>query len=129
MRLRMTGRVFITSLAVSALLAAWLWDLQRRAPGEEALDAFGRLFVYGDAPAAWLFPALLGLACWPALQRVALRFARALGERPGAASLASFGVFALAARFVYQAHPLSLDEYAPVFQSEQIGRASCRERV
>ena len=111
-------RVFVVSLTVSALLAAWLWDLQRRAPAAEALDAFGRLFVYGDAPAAWLFPVLLALACLPPLRRVALRFARWLGEHPNATALASFALFALGARFVYQAHPLSLDEYAPVFQSE-----------
>jgi hypothetical protein len=111
-------RVFSASLAVSALLAAWLWDLQRRAPSEDALDIFSRLFVHGDAPAAWLFPPTLALACWPALQRVALRFARWLGDHPNITAAASFAAFALGARFVYHAHPLSLDEYAPVFQSE-----------
>ncbi len=103
---------------VSALLAAWLWELQRRSPGEEALEIFGRLFVYGDAPAAWLFLPILALACWPPLQRAALRFARALGEHPVAAASACAIAFALGARFIYQAQPLSLDEYAPVFQSE-----------
>ena len=111
-------RVFAASLALSALLAAWLWDLQRRALSEGALDIFGRLFVYGDAPAAWLFLPLLVLAWLPAFQRFALRVARSLGDRPNASAAASFVALALAARFVYQAHPLSLDEYAAVFQSE-----------
>ncbi len=110
-------RVFFASLAVSLLLAVWLWDLQRRS-GEGALEIFGRLFVYGDAPVAWAFPFLLALACWPALQRFALRVARWIGEHPNATAFASFVGFAWLARFVYQAYPLSLDEYAAVFQGE-----------
>ncbi|HEY8121640.1 MAG TPA: hypothetical protein VII78_10005 [Myxococcota bacterium] len=111
-------RVFLAAFGVSALLAGWLWALRRGAPDAEALDAFWRLFVYGDAMAAWLFPALLALACWPGLQRVALRCASWIGEHASSTALASFVAFAFAARFVYQAHPLSLDEYAAVFQSE-----------
>lgn len=110
--------VLVITATVSAVLAGWLWDLQRRSPGEEQLEIFGRLFIHGDAPAAWLFLPILALACWPPLQRVSLRFARALGEHPLAAAGVSAAVFALGARLIYQGHPLSLDEYAPVFQSE-----------
>jgi len=108
----------IAAAAPSAALAWWLWDLQQRAPAPEELDIFGRLFVFHDAPAAWLCLPILAVACVLPLQRLALRIARAFGERPNLVAAASFVGFALVARFVHRGHPLSLDEYAPVFQSE-----------
>lgn len=102
----------------SAALATWLWAARQHAPAPEQLPIFWRLFVFEDASAAWWFLPILALACFAPLQRAALRFARALGEHPNRTAIASVAGFALAARFVYHAHPLSLDEYAPVFQSE-----------
>jgi hypothetical protein len=108
----------LPALAVSALLAAWLWQLQRHAPAPERLEIFARLFVFHDAPAALAFVPLLGLACIPALQALGLRAARVLGEHPLASAAATGLALAFGARFVYAAHPLSLDEYSHWFQSE-----------
>ncbi|HEU4429654.1 MAG TPA: hypothetical protein VFT98_12915 [Myxococcota bacterium] len=102
----------------SAGLAAWFWAVHRNAPAPEQLDVFWRLFVFDDATAAWLFVPIVALACVAPVQRAALRFAGALGEHPNRTAVVSFAAFAFAARFVHQAHPLSLDEYAGVFQSE-----------
>ena len=68
-RMSALGWVLLVCGAISSGLAWWLWDLQRRSPGPEALEIFGRLFVHHDAPAALLFLPILALACSATLQR------------------------------------------------------------
>ena len=83
------------------------------------LPIFYRLFLE-DWPIAAVAVMLLVLA------PVAARFAgrpvdrvvRAMGEQPLAIAVVFVIVAAAAARLVYRAHPLSMDEYGAVFQAE-----------
>jgi hypothetical protein len=121
-------RALIGWTAASALVCFALraWVLQDVRPGEK-LQIFWHLFLR-DEPAA----AVLGLAvvlaavllarlAWPPAFDAALE---RLAARPWTLIAAATVTFALAALFVYHRHPLSMDEYAPLFQARAFARGS-----
>ena len=108
----------LATAAISAL--AWLETSLARFPGHDRLfhPMFDRLFAFDDNRGALLWLAIVLLvAMVPALRTGGERLARALGERPGVAAAITCLVLAFCARFVYHAHPLAMDESAPVAQA------------
>ena len=82
--------------------------------------AFAYLFRR-DEPAAAILSCLIVLAAWVTARKLSPRALDAvvgrLNDRPRPFILAVTAILGLAALLVYRAHPLSMDEYAPVFQS------------
>jgi hypothetical protein len=114
-----TADRFAILTAVIGLLA-FLETHLARWPGRPRLDhpMFERLFAYDDHVAAGASLALLALvALVRPLRAVGARWAHVLGARPGAVALLTFVLLALAARFVYHAHPLAMDESVPLAQA------------
>ena len=81
--------------------------------------AFWRLFSEEEPTAGLLTLALLAAgALWSGRRRTRLSAAvERLGRQPWPLIATFFLAAALAARFVYRAYPLSMDEYAPWFQA------------
>ncbi len=86
-------------------------------PPEQYL-IFMRLFLFNDYVGSLAMLIGFALMLWlkPAKDTVT-RIAAWTGANPGFACGIGFITFALGARFVYMAHPLSMDEYAPVMQA------------
>lgn len=91
----------------------------------ESYPIFGRLFTFNDH---WQSLAMLGALFFavssPSLRDAVSRFATWMSERPGQAALLSFAALAMGAQFVYRAHPLSMDEYAPWMQAHAFAKGS-----
>lgn len=84
---------------------------------------FDRLFTFNDfvQSLAMLAALALALACPPLRQPMA-RLAAWIGAHPGQTAMAAFIGLAAGAFFVYRAHPLSMDEYAPWMQAHAFAR-------
>jgi hypothetical protein len=110
-------KLLIFSLAVTAAL--WLAIASERSQIEDPLrtSIFHHLLVHQDYDAAPLFFAILLAALFKPIQRAALALARWCDGHILAVAAASAGFLALGARLAYHAYPLSMDEYAPLFQS------------
>jgi hypothetical protein len=79
---------------------------------------FFHLLLYQDYYATLPFLIILVAALVRPLREAGLGLARFCGSNPWPVAGAAAAVLAAGARFVYHAHPLSMDEYAPLFQSE-----------
>lgn len=78
---------------------------------------FGLLTVY-DSQTAWIaLLVCLGAACWTRSDAL-LRMIDRLGTHPRIVTFAGIAIFSVAAIYVYENYPLSMDEYAAVFQSK-----------
>lgn len=91
----------------------------------ETYPIFERLFVFNDfmQSLAMLAALVLAWAC-PPLREAVTRLAGWLGEHPAKAATLAFGGLAAGALFVYRAHPLSMDEYAPWMQAHAFAKGS-----
>jgi hypothetical protein len=117
------GWTVASALACFALRAVVLEDVR---PGER-LHIFWHL-VLRDEPVAALLCLGVALAAavvahrfWPAALNGALE---RLSARPWAFIAAATATLAVAALIVYRRHPLSMDEYAPLFQARAFARGS-----
>ena len=110
-------RVMIASLAVSCMF--WFWLAQQRAGVRDpyALTAFRRLLLYEDFHAFAPFLAVLAAATFGPFRRAGARVAAFCGERPVTVAVATGVALLVGTRLVYHWQPLSMDEYAPLFQS------------
>lgn len=113
---RETRTVFAASLAgtvIAFLLVAATRTLR--------IGPFTASFTYlvGDIDfnACLPFAMVLVAALLRPLQRAALALADWLGAHPFATAALTVATLALGTHLVYHAHPLSMDEYAPYFQS------------
>ena len=79
---------------------------------------FKRLLTVYDSQAAWLALAICFLAALWNRPAPLLRVVEFLGEHPYSIAMASAAMMALGAVVVYHDYPLSMDEYAAVFQAE-----------
>jgi hypothetical protein len=79
---------------------------------------FYRLFLLEDYPAAFLHLALLLLALIPPIQRVATALTDRVAAHPYAFAGLALAAFVLGSLIWYRAHPLAMDEYVPVLQSQ-----------
>lgn len=112
------SRVLYYSLGVSAFLTAAM--LIERVNVEHAfiVPMFRHLVLYQDLYAFVPYVAILLLALLPPVREVGMRAADWCGQHPGRLAALTSIMLAAGAVFVYKAHPLSMDEYTVVFQSE-----------
>ena len=98
----------------------WLWLAQQRARVGDpyGISIFRHLLLYEDFYAIGPFIAVLALAALAPLRRAGTWLADYCGAHPARVALATTGLLALGTRLVYHWHPLSMDEYAPLFQSQ-----------
>jgi len=122
-------KVFGWSAAVSALLLAAI--LARRAGVSDPHDLriFDYLVLFQDVYAFPLYLGILLLALLAPLRRAGSELAAWIGEHPLAAAAAASVALAAGAVLVYRAHPLSMDEYAAVFQSRIFAAGHLTGRV
>ncbi|OLC74436.1 MAG: hypothetical protein AUH83_09805 [Deltaproteobacteria bacterium 13_1_40CM_4_68_19] len=120
----------LASLAVCALTVVLARSLI--SPGMARPPAFTYLFLRDEPPAAWLScllivaAASLGTACRRVSDRL---FVSALARDPRAFIVCATAALAASALLVYRAHPLSMDEYAPLFQARVFARGSLIAQV
>ncbi len=116
--------VIVTSILACA---APIVTLAPRVPDltVERMPMFQYLFAFNDhvQSLAMLAALVLALAC-PPLRAAAEHLAAWIGERPAQTALLSFVALALGACFIYRAHPLSMDEYAPWMQAHAFAKLS-----
>jgi len=79
---------------------------------------FYRLFLFEDYPAAFLHLAILLLALIRPIQRVAIALTDLVAAHPFVVAGLGLCAFSVGSLTWYQAHPLAMDEYVPVLQSE-----------
>lgn len=113
----------IGSLAVT--IAAYGWISIQRAEVFDPADLliYMRLVIFGDYWASLTFPLVLLAGLVPALRRSGLAACSGLGGSPALISVGLATSLAWASVVVYHAHPLSMDEYSPVFQARIFGDA------
>ena len=113
-----TMALFRVALGVTLMIFLWIGALRIGTDGTATQDIFLHLVREQDFWTLIPQAALLCLGLLPPVQAAGLALARAMGRHPIRTSVAATIVLALGAKFVYHAHPLSMDEYAPYFQSQ-----------
>lgn len=93
--------------------------------------AFFYIFMRDEPPGAMLACAIAAIAMIAAAlwQSASPRFVERLAQRPQWFILAATAAMVAAAQLVYRAHPLSMDEFAPVFQSGAFAHGSLTGQV
>jgi hypothetical protein len=121
-------QVVMAATVAICCVAPLLTSLSRsgKAP-PEAYVIFERLFFFNDyaGSLAMLVALVLALAL-PKVQQAVLHLAEWVAQHPASTVAASFVVLALCSRFVYMAHPLSMDEYAPWLQAHAFARGELK---
>ena len=109
--------LFIGSAAITALLLQWMHHLRLSGDQHGLATIFFVLFAYEDYyPTIFALLILMVAALTPTLP--ALRNAvRWIGEHPISIAGISLVAMVFGTLFIYHNHPLSMDEYAAVFQS------------
>jgi len=112
-----TRRVVLASIGIS--VAFWLWLAQQRIGISDpfTVPIFRHLLLFEDYYAIAPFIAVLGAATLAPVQRAGTRLAEYCGEHPGVVALSATALLVIGSRALYHWHPLSMDEYAPLFQS------------
>ena len=110
--------LFVATALITIGLMLWI-ELLRSSGGTHGLTPiFFALFTYFDWRATmWMLGTLVVLLLIPAWPR-ARSLLTWIGEHATVTALLSTAVMCVGALTVYRAHPLSMDEYAPVFQSQ-----------
>jgi hypothetical protein len=109
--------LFSVSLLVTAGIVQYQTFLRSYFGDPDGLAIFYHLYLVQDHPAAWLGILLLFLGLVPAVQRMGFAISESLGANPVWAAILAGVALAAGAYWVYQAHPLCMDEYAPYLQS------------
>ncbi len=114
--------LLLATLAISALTLVLARSFVPIGPARP--KAFEFLFLRDEPAAAWLSAALVLVAVLAAAaRRLPDRlFVSALAEDPRAFIGCVTAALAVAAVLVYRMHPLSMDEYAPLFQARIFAR-------
>lgn len=110
--------LFAASFGTTAGIILFLLQLRRGIYELEQVSIFNALFLLYD-----YWPAIIGLlltaiALLRPVQLIAFRLVSGIGRQPLTTALVTFVGLAVASLLVYHAHPLSMDEYAPYFQSQ-----------
>ena len=103
---------------LTALCMLWLRDLRANGTTLDISLIFMVLFRYFDYDAAILALGILVLAVFVPRWNGFDRLLRWLGEYPLSIAVSVSLLCSLGARFFYREHPLSMDEYASLFQSQ-----------
>ncbi|MGV3571592.1 MAG: hypothetical protein ACO1PB_13400 [Ramlibacter sp.] len=89
----------------------------------EAYLIFERLFFFNDYVGSLaMLVALVVAMALPKVQQAVVHLADWVAGHPASTIAAAFVTLAVGARFVYLAHPLSMDEYAPWMQAHAFAR-------
>lgn len=103
---------------ITIAVIAWLSFARRGIFDPNSLPIFQRLFLFGDYWVSLLFLPVLVLALLPGVQRLGSRMTLACGRHPSGVALATLAALTGGSAWIYQAHPLALDEFVPVMQSK-----------
>ncbi len=110
--------LFVTMAVVTVGLVIWLDVLRTSGDPRGLTPIFFVLFEYFDFRAAlWMLPILLALVFVPASPRLG-RVLTWFGEHAVLTAAIATAIMCAGCLLAYQAHPLSMDEYAPLFQSQ-----------
>lgn len=109
---------FGAALMVTGAVIALQLAGRREVFDVDSLLIFRRLFLFQDYPGSLLVVLTLILALFPQVQIAGLRLAAWFGEKPVVAAVLGCGLLSLGAVWIYGAHPLSMDEFAPYMQSQ-----------
>ena len=114
--MHLTRRVAGISLALSAAIALALALERSRTANPFEIQIFHHLILYQDYPAILPFVGILVAAFFAPLRVLGARAALWCGLHPIALAIVTAAGLAMGSHAVYHAHPLSLDEFAVVFQ-------------
>jgi hypothetical protein len=109
---------FFVSFIFTAAIGAWLNYLRSDVFDPTSVPIFFRLFLFEDYVAVYFFLIALLVPLSKPVRDFGIVVAKYCGEYPSRVALCTVVVLGIGARFAYFAHPLSMDEYAAVFQSE-----------
>ena len=117
---RATGRcLLLAGIGTGALCVAYFYLLDRLVFSTMRFSPIFRLLLTTcDATTAWLALAVCFFAAFCNRPAAVLRFVDFLGRHPVPLAIATVIAFAGGCVFVYHDYPLSMDEYAAVFQSK-----------
>jgi hypothetical protein len=109
--------LFLIGAMVTTAILAWMHQMRLTGDSHGLATIFFVLFAYNDYPGAacaLLIPvgALLGIR-----YRLARRVVQWAGDQPLVIAVTTALLLALGTLTIYHNHPLSMDEYAPYFQS------------
>ena len=108
-----------TGLALCAACVGYFYLLDRAVFSSAHFSPiFHDLLTKDDLPAAWLALVICALASLWKRPVPILRLVDVIGQHPIRISLATVAALAVGALVVYHDYPLSMDEYAAVFQSK-----------
>jgi len=103
------------TVAIGVALAYRREGLQNPFSG---VSIYSHLLLFQDYYAVAPYAIVAALALLAPVRELGLRFAAWIGGHPGLVAVATTFALAAGSRFVYHAYPLSMDEYALVFQSQ-----------
>jgi len=104
----------VITVAIGVALAYRKAGLQSPFAG---VSIYSHLLLFQDYYAVAPYAIVAALALLAPVRELGLRLADWIGGHPGLVAAATTLALAAGSRFVYHAHPLSMDEYALVFQS------------
>jgi hypothetical protein len=119
--------LFYTALALALSAFALITGVRAYVFGPFT-DAYGFLLREIDFQACLLALALLLAAPFRPAQQAGIAVAAWCGRHPYALAALTAAALALGAQLVYHAHPLSVDEFAPYFQSRIYAHGELRGR-
>jgi hypothetical protein len=128
---RFTERdVGATGLALCAACVAYFYLLDRSMISSAHFSPIFRdLTTRNDLPAAWLALVIcISAALWRQPAPI-LRLVDFIGQHPIGVALATMATLAVGALVVYHDYPLSMDEYAAVFQSKVFASSAMAAHV
>lgn len=117
-RSRETLAVAGSSIAVTAVIAVAIAYQRAAVTNPFEIPVFRHLILYQDYYAIVPFTGILLAALLAPLRTIGNQAAAWCGRFPWAIALVTTAALAWGAQAVYHAHPLSMDEYAVVFQSK-----------
>ena len=111
-------RVIWAGMSLCALCLAYFYMLDRIWFSSTNFSPIFRFLLVPDGEVAWIAVAICGLAALWNRPAPILRLVEFLGERAAWVAWLSAAAFALGAVAIYRDYPLSMDEYAAVFQAK-----------
>jgi len=111
-------RLIWVGTSLAAMCLPYFYLLDRILFSSAGFSSIFRFLLAPDLKAAWIGFAVCGLAALWNRPTPILRIAEFLGRRPYWVAAVSVVLFALGAVAVYREYPLSMDEYAAVFQAK-----------
>lgn len=111
---RLAETCLVVTVAIGVALAFRRAGLQNPFAG---VSIYSHLLLFQDYYAVAPYAIVAALALLAPVRELGLRAAAWVGGNPGIVAVATTLALAAGSRYVYHAHPLSMDEYALVFQS------------